>query len=96
MYAIRSYYEPFLFNSPVLEFRNWFKKRKFKLKSTKKGETYPFRIESGREYELQIKLDVFHKHDPSLISYLKGSIIIESTTGQKYTSKCIRLRKHLK
>jgi len=88
--------KPILFNSPVLEFRKWLKKRKFKLKSSSKGETYPFRLENDREYELQIKLDVFHKHDPVLFSYLKGRIIIESTAGQKYTSKWIRLRKHLK
>lgn len=81
------------FNSPILEFKKWFKTRKFKLKGSKKGETYPFRLESGREYELQINLDVFHKHDSTLMSYPQGRITIESITGQRYKSKYIRLRK---
>lgn len=79
-------------NSPVLEFKKFFKARKFKLKGPQGDKTYPFHLESGREHELQIKLDVFYKHDSSLSSYPKGRIVIESTAGQRYTSKCIRLQ----
>ncbi|PTN07331.1 hypothetical protein [Mangrovibacterium marinum] len=82
------------FDAPVLEFCKGLKRRKFKLKGARGAEQYPLRLENGREYELQIKLAVFHQHDPALGLFRKARVVLADSSGQNYTSKYIRFRKN--
>ena len=80
---------------PVLIIRKLWTVRKFKLKGINRAEIYPLYLESGKTHELQIKLDVFHKHDSSLRSYYWARVLLKDTSGLKYSTNKITLRKSL-
>lgn len=81
--------------APVLIFRKLWSIRQFKLKGINRAEIYPLLLESGKTHELQLKLDVFHKHDPTLRSYYWAMVRIKNTTGRNYSTNYITLRKSL-
>lgn len=78
---------------PVLIIRKLWSVRKFKLKGINRAEIYPLYLESGKTHELQIKLDVFHKHDSSLRSYYWARVLLKDTSGLTYPTNYITLRK---
>ena len=79
--------------SPVLIIRKLWSVRKFKLKGVNRAEIYPLYLESGKTHELQIKLDVFHRHDSSLRSYYWARVLLKDTSGLTYPTNYITLRK---
>ncbi|WP_372773745.1 hypothetical protein [Mangrovibacterium sp.] len=81
--------------APILIIRKLWSIRRFKLKGINRAEIYPLFLDSGKTHELQLKLDVFHKHDPTLRSYYWAMIRIKNTTGRVYTTNYITLRKSL-
>ncbi|WP_163709859.1 hypothetical protein [Mangrovibacterium lignilyticum] len=82
-------------NAPVLVIRKLWSVRKFRLKGTNRAEIYPLYLESNKKHELQLKLDVFHRHDPSLHSYYWARVVIKDTTGKTYATNYVTLRKSL-
>lgn len=81
--------------APVLVIRKLWSIRKFKLKGINRAEIYPLYLEKGKTHELQISLSVFHKHDPTLRSYYWTRVLLKDTTGHRYSTNYITLRKSL-
>ncbi|HEY3389095.1 MAG TPA: hypothetical protein VGK38_05950, partial [Prolixibacteraceae bacterium] len=53
-------------NAPVITFKRWFSKRKFRVLKVEHSEIYPILLEPGRTYMLDISLDQFYDSLPEL------------------------------
>ena len=82
-------------NGPVLMIRRLWSVRRFKLKGVNGARIYPLYLEAGKTHELQLQLNAFYQHDPSLRSYYWARVGVSDTAGRTYTTKYITLRKSL-
>jgi len=82
-------------NSPVLEFRKIWSKRKFKLSGISGQQVYPMYIQSGNAHHLRIETSTFHLYDRSIKSYYWARIYVSDVEGRKWKSNKIKLRKSL-
>ncbi|MFZ5428691.1 MAG: hypothetical protein ACOZDD_00555 [Bacteroidota bacterium] len=80
---------------PLLIFRNFWTKRKFRLKGTTRYSFYPLLLEPGKEHDLTIDLNHFYRHDKRLKRYPKMTIIVSDESGKTFPSQSIMLRKTL-
>ncbi len=82
-------------DQPLLEFDNFWLKRKFKIKGMENRTFYPLFLEKGKSHTLQIDLTRFYGHDKSLKKYPKAKIYLRDVSGKKLGSKAVYLRKTL-
>ena len=82
-------------DQPLLEFDNFWMKRKFKIKGMGSHSFYPLYLEKGKTHTLQIDLTRFYQHDKSLKKFPKAKIILSDVKGKKMGSKSIFMRKTL-
>ena len=80
---------------PVLIFRKYWRKRKFKLTGINQNTIYPLYLEAGKTHELRISLSGFHKHDHHLARYYWAKVLVRDTRSRKHSSRYISLRKSL-
>jgi len=79
-------------NAPVIIFKRWFSKRKFRVLRVEHSEIYPILIESGKTSDLDISLDQFYETVPELQLACRMSIEMKDRSGKKFKSQTIRLK----
>ena len=79
-------------NSPVITFKRWFSKRKFKVLKVEHAEIYPLLLEPGKTYVLDISLDQFYQAVPELQLACRMSIEMKDRNGKRFKSQTIRLK----
>jgi len=79
-------------NAPVIIFKRWFSKRKFKVLKVHSSEIYPILLEPGKIYELDISLDQFYEVVPELQLACRMSIEMKDQNGKRFKSQTIRLK----
>jgi hypothetical protein len=82
-------------DQPLLIFRNFWTKRKFKLKGTSRYSFYPLLLEPGRKHDLTIDLNHFYRHDKRLKKYPRITLVVSDVNGKKFAPQSIMLRKTL-
>lgn len=81
--------------APVIMFRKLLSIRKFKLKGIDRHEIYPLYLEAGKMHELHINLSIFHGYDRALRKFYWARILLCDTSGRKYSTRYVTLRKSL-
>ena len=79
-------------NAPVIIFKRWFTKRKFRVLRVEHSEIYPILIEPGKSSILDISLDQFYDTIPELQLACRMSIEMKDQNGNKFKSQTIRLK----
>jgi len=82
-------------NSPVIEFRKIWTKRKFKVNGIKGQQVYPLLLYPGITHELEIETVTFHQYDRSIKSFYWARIYVSDIKGHKWKSNKVKLRKSL-
>lgn len=82
-------------DQPLLIFRNFWTKRKFKLKGTNRYSFYPLLLEPGKTHDLTIDLNHFYRHDKQLKRYPQITVMVFDVNGKKFPPRSIMLRKTL-
>jgi len=79
-------------NAPVIIFKRWFTKRRFRVLKVEHSEIYPIYLEPGRSSVLDISLDQFYEAVPELQLACRMSIEMIDHKGKSYSSQTIRLK----
>ena len=79
-------------DAPVIIFKRWFTKRKFRVLRVEYSEIYPILIEPGKSSALDISLDQFYETVPELQLACRMNIEMKDRNGKKYNSRTIRLK----
>jgi len=79
-------------SAPVIIFKRWFSKRKFKVIKVEHSEIYPLLLGPGKIYELDISLDQFYEAVPELQLACRLSIEMKDQNGKRFKSQTIRLK----
>ena len=79
-------------NAPVIIFKRWFTKRKFRVLRVEHSEIYPIIIEPGKSSILDISLEQFYDTVPELQLACRMSIEMKDQNGKKFKSQTIRLK----
>lgn len=82
-------------DQPLLIFRNFWTKRKFKLKGSNRYSFYPLLLEPGKIHDLTIDLNHFYRHDKRLKKYPRITILVSDVNGKRFAPQSIMLRKTL-
>jgi len=78
--------------APVIIFKRWFSKRKFRVLKVEHSEIYPILLEPGKIYELDISLDQFYEAVPELQLACRMAIEMKDQNGKSFKSQTIRLK----
>jgi hypothetical protein len=78
--------------APVITFKRWFTKRKYRVLRVRHSEIYPILIEPGRTSTLDISLDQFYETVPELQLACRMNIEMKDRNGKKFNSRTIRLK----
>lgn len=81
--------------SPVLEFRKIWSKRKFKLNGINGNYIYPMLINPGDKHQLFIETTRFHQYDNEIKSFYWARIYVTDVEGRRWKSNDVKLRKSL-
>jgi hypothetical protein len=79
-------------NAPVIIFKRWFTKRKFRVLRVEHSEIYPILIEPGKSSILDISLEQFYDTVPELQLACRMSIEMKDQNGKKFKGQTIRLK----
>jgi len=79
-------------NAPVIIFKRWFSRRKFRVLKVEHSDIYPLLLEPGRTYLLDISLDQFYDKVPELQLACRMSVEMKDNNGKRYKSQTIRLK----
>jgi hypothetical protein len=79
-------------NAPVIIFRRWFTKRRFRVLKVEHSEIYPILLERNKAYELDISLEQFYETLPELQLACRMSVEMKDLKGNRYKSDTIRLK----
>jgi hypothetical protein len=79
-------------HAPVIIFKRWFTKRKFRVMKVEHSEIYPILLEKGKTYLLAISLEQFYETVPELQLACRMSVEMKDLSGKKYESRTIRLK----
>lgn len=82
-------------DQPLLIFRNFWTKRKFKLKGSNRYSFYPLLLEPGKIHDLTIDLNHFYRHDKRLKKYPRITLEVSDVNGKRFSPQSIMLRKTL-
>jgi len=78
--------------APVITFKRWFSKRKFKVLRVEHSEIYPILVESGKSSYLNISLEQFYNTAPELQLAFRMSVEMKDRSGKIFKSQTIRLK----
>ena len=78
--------------APVIIFRRWFTKRKFRILKVEHSEIYPILLEPGKTSALDILLDQFYEAVPGLQLACRMSVEMKDRNGNRFKSRTIRLK----
>jgi hypothetical protein len=79
-------------HAPVMIFKRWFTKRKFRVLKVEHSEIYPILLERDKTYVLDISLDQLYETVPELQLACRMSVEMKDLGGRSYKSKTIRLK----
>jgi len=79
-------------SAPVIIFKRWFSKRKFRVLRVEHSEIYPILLEPGKIYELDISMDQFYEAVPELQLACRMAIEMKDQNGKSFKSQTIRLK----
>ena len=79
-------------HAPVIVFKRWFTKRKFRVLRVEHSEIYPILLEPGDASVLDISLDQFFEAVPELQLACRMSIEMKDLNGKRFKSGTIRLK----
>lgn len=79
-------------NAPVIIFKRWLTKRKFRVLRVEHSEIYPILLEPGKTSLLDISLDQFYEAVPELQLACRMSVEMKERSGKKFKSQTIRLK----
>ena len=82
-------------NSPVIEFRKIWTKRRFKVNGTRGQQVYPLYLYPGHTHQLVIETINFHQYDRSIKSFYWARIYVSDIEGRQWKSNKVKLRKSL-
>jgi hypothetical protein len=82
-------------DQPLLIFRNFWSKRKFRLKGTNRYNFYPLLLEPGKSHDLTIDLNHFYRHDRRLKRFPRITLQVSDVSGKRFSPTSIMLRKTL-
>ena len=78
--------------APVIIFKRWFTKRKFRVLKVEHSEIYPIFLEPGKTSLLDISLDQFYESIPELQLACRMNIEMKDQKGKRFKSRTIRLK----
>jgi hypothetical protein len=78
--------------APVIIFKRWFTRRKFRVLRVEHSEIYPILLERGKSYILDISLEQFYDTVPELQLACRMSIEMKDLNGNRFRSRTIRLK----
>ncbi len=78
--------------APVIIFKRWFTKRKFRVLKVEHSEIYPILLERDKTYVLDISLEQFYETVPELQLACRMSIEMKDLNGNKFRSQTVRLK----
>jgi hypothetical protein len=78
--------------APVLIFKRWRSRRKFRVLSVEHAEIYPMFMDPGQESALNISLEQFYLNVPELRRACRLGVEMKDDTGRKFKSRTIRLK----
>ncbi len=79
-------------HAPVLIFKRWFTKRKFRVLKVEHSEIYPILLVKDNTYLLDISLEQFYETVPELQLACRMSVEMRDLSGKRYKSQTIRLK----
>ena len=79
-------------NAPVIVFKRWFTKRKFRVLKVEHSEIYPIYLERGKTSVLDISLEQFYDGVPELQLACRMSVEMKDLHGKRFKSPTIRLK----
>jgi hypothetical protein len=79
-------------DAPVIIFKRWFTKRKFRVIRIGHSELFPILLETGKSAVLDISLDQFYDSAPELQLACRMNIEMKDRSGKKFNSQTIRLK----
>jgi hypothetical protein len=79
-------------HAPVIVFKRWFTKRKFRVLRVEHSEIYPILLEPGDASVLNISLDQFFEDVPELQLACRMNIEMKDLNGKWFRSSTIRLK----
>ena len=82
-------------NSPVIEFRKIWSKRKFKVNGINGKQVYPLFLYPGITHQLEIETATFHQYDREIKSFYWARIYVSDAEGHQWKSNKVKLRKSL-
>jgi len=79
-------------DAPVLVFKRWALKRKFRIVSVDYSVIYPIFIDRGKTSVVNIDLEQFYGYAPELRRANKLGVEMKEVNGRKFKSRAIRLK----
>ena len=77
---------------PVLLFKRWGTKRKFRILAVGLSELYPMHLKPGKASVVNIDLEQFYQYAPKLRKACRLSVLMDEVQGRKFKSRTIRLK----
>lgn len=78
--------------APVIIFKRWFTKRKFRVLKVEHSEIYPILLEPGKTSVLDISLEQFYEGVPELQLACRMCVEMKDRSGIRFRSQTIRLK----
>ena len=78
--------------APIIIFKRWFSKRKFKVLRVEHFEIYPILVEPGKSSYLNISLEQFYNTAPELQLAFRMCVEMKDRNGKIFRSHTIRLK----
>jgi hypothetical protein len=82
-------------NSPVIEFRKIWTRRRFKVNGSRGQQVYPLYLYPGHTHQLVIETVNFHQYDRSIKRFYWARIYVSDIEGRQWKSNKVKLRKSL-
>jgi hypothetical protein len=79
-------------NAPVLVFKSWARKRRFRILSVDFSDIYPMLIMKGKAAVIPIDLKQFYRYDPGLKKASRMGVEIPEVDGPTFKSRTFRLK----
>jgi len=79
-------------HAPILIFKRWFTRRKFRVLRVEHSDIYPILLERGKTYLLDISLEQFYETVPELQLACRMSVEMRDLSGKRFKSQTIRLK----
>jgi len=78
--------------APVLIFKRWRSRRKYRILTVGESEIYPMFMDPGQESVVNISLEQFYQPVPELRRACRLSAEMNDDTGRRFKSRTLRLK----